>query len=100
MCSCGWPSLLQRLNLDDGLLLRVDGKADRVSRLELIKQRCGMDLVAHGHRLHKAFNFAVLHHELLIGRHDCNDLALAGDGLWQMWYGCRQKALMELGVHI
>ena len=71
-----------------------------VSRLELVEQRRGIDFVSHGHRLHKAFDFLVLHHELLVGGHHRNDLALASDGWRQSGGGCRQKALMELGVHI
>ena len=43
--------------------------------------------------VHKAFNFPVLHHELLVGGHYRDDCTLAGDG-------GRQIALMELGVHI
>ena len=49
LCDCidvllGVVSLFQLLNLDNGLFVRVDGKADIVSRLELIKSDEGSTL--------------------------------------------------------
>src|SRR5262245_6666052 len=86
-------SLVQLLDLDDGLCLRINGKADGVSRLERL-QKCGWaDFVAHRHRLHKALDLSVFDHEFLTRGDHCDDGALAGDG-------CCHEPLMELSVHI
>src|SRR5262249_3955607 len=48
--SCTCPSLMQLLNGDDGLCLRVEGKTNGVSCLQRGKQRWWGDGVAHRHR--------------------------------------------------
>src|SRR5262245_24136515 len=90
--SSGLCSLLQFFKPDDGLFFGVDGEADRVARLEWLQERRRADFVAHGHRLHKAFNLPVLDDQLLAAGDDRNDVPLAGDGF-------RQKAAVERRVH-
>src|SRR5262249_56328022 len=81
MFSCAWSSLFHLLNLHDGLLLRVDGKADAVAGFHALKERRGLNAIAHGHGVHKAFDLLMVHHDLTTIRHDGDHLSLPHDRL-------------------
>src|SRR6266850_2795214 len=80
-------SPLQLLDLDDGLLLRVDGKTNRISSLHPLKQRRWLDWIAHRHGVHEAFDLAMGHHDFATHWHHCDHLALPHDRVQALLFG-------------
>src|SRR4026208_248611 len=95
MFSCAWSSLVHLLNLDDGFLLRVDGKADTVSGLHPLKERRGLNAIAHRHGVHKAFDLFMVHNNLVTPRYHRDDCPLTYDNLLALLC-CRARTLLRL----
>src|SRR2546427_803686 len=77
MFSSAWPSLGELLQLDDGLLLGVHSKADRVTGLHLFQKGRGLSPIAHGHGAHDTGDLFMIHDNLLTPRDYRDDFAFS-----------------------